>query len=299
MPHTAFATTTRGLRRTSPPMVLFEKAKRIGVWDPSDIDFTQDLVDWPRLAPDERDAVLRLTASFAGGEEAVTLDLLPLMLAINRLGWAEESVYMTSFLWEEAKHADFFDRFLTEVAREDRGFDRYHLPCYRAIFYDALPAAMDALIEDPSPRAIVRASTTYNLVVEGIIAETGYHAYFLALNDRGLMPGTRAAVTKIKQDEARHIAFGIYLLSRLISAEPALWDVVQETMNEMLALTMGMIHEMFEPYDVPPFGQDESVFQEYAMRQFGKRLDRLDRARTMSLASIEELTRNAIEDDDA
>jgi ribonucleoside-diphosphate reductase beta chain len=299
MPHTAFATTTRGLRRTAPPMVLFEKAKRLGTWNPSDIDFAQDIKDWPLFTDEERDAVLRLTASFAAGEEAVTLDLLPLMQAITRRGLCEESIYLTSFLWEEAKHADFFDRFLSEVAREEKGLDRYHLPCYKAIFYDALPTAMNALIDDDSPRAIVRAATTYNLVVEGIIAETGYHAYFLALDRKDLLPGTRFAISKIKQDEARHIAFGIYLLSRFISTDPSLWDVVQETMNEMLALTMGMIHEMFTAYETPPFGQDESVFQEFAMGQFGKRINRLDRARTMSHASIDELTCSVIEEDDA
>lgn len=280
-------------------MVLFEKAKRIGTWNPSDIDFTQDVKDWPLFTDDERDAVLRLTASFAAGEEAVTLDLLPLMYAINRLGFAEESVYMTSFLWEEAKHADFFDRFLTEIAGDAGDLNRYHLSYYKSVFYDALPGAMNALISDPSPRAIVRAATTYNLVIEGIIAETGYHAYFLALDQKNLLPGTREAISRIKQDEARHIAFGIYLLSRFISADASLWDVVQETMNELLALTMGMIHEMFTQYETPPFGQDESVFQEYAMGQFGKRINRLDRARAMSLASIDELTCSVIEDDDA
>lgn len=299
MPHAAFVSTTVGLRRTSPPMVLFEKAKRIGVWDPSEIDLAQDILDWPRFSDIERDAVLRLTASFAAGEEAVTLDLVPLLHAVNQLGMTEESIYLTSFLWEEAKHADFFDRFLTEIVRDKNGLDRYHLPCYRALFYDALPSAMNTLISDPSPKVLARAATTYNLVVEGIIAETGYHAYFLALDIKGMMPGTRWAISKIKQDEARHIAFGIYLLSRLISADPSLWDVVQETMNELLALTMGMIHEMFTAYETPPFGQDESVFTDFAMGQFTKRLDRLDRARKMSLTAIDELTCNAIESDDA
>ena len=281
------------------PMLLFEKAKRIGIWNPSDIDFTQDIKDWPLFTNAERDAVLRLTASFAAGEEAVTLDLLPLMQAINQFDMPEESVFLTSFLWEEAKHADFFDRFLTEIAQDTASLDRYHLSCYKALFYDALPNAMNALIEDRSPRAIVRAATTYNLVIEGIVAETGYHAYFLALDQKNLLPGTRVAISKIKQDEARHIAFGIYLLSRFISQDASLWDVVQETMNELLTITMGMIHEMFTQYETPPFGQDEQGFQTYAMGQFTKRLDRLDRARTMSLVSLDELTRTVIEEDDA
>lgn len=299
MSHSSFATTARGLRRTSPPMVLFEKAKRLGTWNPSDIDFRQDVLDWPQFSDVERDAVLRLTASFAAGEEAVALDLLPLMNAVARLGWKEESLYLTSFLWEEAKHTDFFSRFLAEVAHEQTSLDRYHLSCYRALFYEALPAALDALAGDSSVRSLVRAATTYNLVIEGIVAETGYHAYFVALDQKGLLPGTRWGIGKIKQDEARHIAFGIYLLSRLLSAEPQLWDVVQDTMNELVQLTMGMIHEMFAQYDAPPFGVDESVFQEYAMRQFDKRLSRLERARTMSLASLDQVTCSIIEEDDA
>ncbi len=37
MTHDTFLTTTHGLRRELPPMRLFEKAKRFGVWNPSDI----------------------------------------------------------------------------------------------------------------------------------------------------------------------------------------------------------------------------------------------------------------------
>ena len=53
---------------------------------------------------------------FQAGEESVTLDLLPLILAIANEGRLEEEMFLTSFLWEEAKHTDFFSRFLAEVA---------------------------------------------------------------------------------------------------------------------------------------------------------------------------------------
>jgi len=48
--HEAFVTTTRGLQRDTPPMRLYEKAKRFGIWNPSDIDFAQDIQDWQTLA---------------------------------------------------------------------------------------------------------------------------------------------------------------------------------------------------------------------------------------------------------
>lgn len=119
MTHQTFQTTTHGLRLDIPPMRLFEKAKKLGTWNPSEIDFSQDKADWQRLQPEEQDLLLRLTAMFQAGEEAVTLDLLPLIMAIAKEGRLEEEMFLTSFLYEEAKHVDFFNRFLSEVVVTD------------------------------------------------------------------------------------------------------------------------------------------------------------------------------------
>ena len=299
MKHEAFATTARGLRRDSPPMVLFEKAKRLGVWNPSALDFSQDVLDWATLEDVERDAILQLTSLFAAGEEAVTLDLLPLVQMIASQGRIEEEIYLTSFLWEEAKHTDFFERFLTDVAGNSVDLSHYQQENYRRIFYDALPEAMGALQTDSSPAALARASTTYNLVVEGIIAETGYHAYFIALDKKNVLPGTRKGVSLIKQDEARHLAYGMYLLSRLMSEDPSLWNGVQETMNGLLGPVMGLIHETFGRYETPPFGEDESTFTNYAMGQFQKRLDRLERARSITAEEVDQMAIAIIAAEDA
>lgn len=299
MSHEGFVTTTRGLRRESPPMILFEKSKRLGIWNPSELELAGDVEDWTGLTDVERDAIMRLTSLFAGGEEAVTLDLLPLINAIAREGRIEEEIYLSAFLWEEAKHTDFFARFVSEVAGTGSDISHYQQENYRAIFYEALPKAMGALETDRSHAALARASATYNLVVEGIIAETGYHAYFLALDKRNILPATRKGVSLVKQDEARHLAYGIYLLSRLMSEDPDLWDVVQETMNELLPLVMGLIHETFTCYETPPFGESEETFAAYAMGQFQKRLDRLQRARGMTGAEVDKMAEAIIEADDA
>ena len=37
------------LRVDSFPMRLFEKAKRLGVWNPSDFDFSRDRDDWEAM----------------------------------------------------------------------------------------------------------------------------------------------------------------------------------------------------------------------------------------------------------
>ncbi|MBZ0284117.1 MAG: R2-like ligand-binding oxidase [Anaerolineae bacterium] len=299
MTHTQFTTTTRGLQRDIPPMRLFEKAKRYGIWNPSDIDFTQDKTDWQKLTADEKDAILRLTAVFQSGEEAVTLDLLPLMMTVAKEGRIEEEMFLTTFLWEEAKHTDFFNRWLVEVSGSPGDLSHYHTDSYRAIFYDALPAALNRLRTDDSPAAQVIASVTYNMVVEGVLAETGYHTYYTALRDNNLMPGTTKAIDLLKQDESRHIAYGIFLLSRLIAADDSLWDVAQTTMTTLLMPALGVITEAFACYDPMPFGLKVDDFATYAMMHYQKRLSRLEKARGATLDEIYQVTHAAIDQNDA
>lgn len=298
--HQQFKTTSGGLRRDTPPMKLFEKAKHFGIWNPSEIDFGQDKEDWKRLDDREREVVLHLTSLFVAGEEAVTLDLLPLMMCIAREGRVEEELYLTTFLWEEAKHTDFFERLLNEVFGVD-GADlaRFHTANYRQIIYDALPTALNRLMVDASPAAQVRASVTYNMIVEGVLAETGYQAYFTMLRNNNLMPGNMTGIQKLKQDESRHIAYGIYLISRLMSQHPELWDIVDETMNTLLAPALGVIQETFALYDPMPFGLKVDDFAGYAMMQFQKRLMRIQAARGASLEEVIAVTHEAIESDDA
>ncbi len=296
--HTSFATTTRGLRRDSPPMRLFDKAKRLGIWNPSTIDLTRDIADWQRFSAQERDLILRLTALFQAGEEAVTLDLLPLVQAVAHEGRVEEELFLTTFLFEEAKHTDFFARFLDEVAGSDHDLSRYHTPSYRALIYEALPAAMGRLSSDPSPAAQAEAALTYNMIVEGVLAETGYHAYMTMLEANDLMPGTREGIRLLKQDESRHIAYGVYLLSRLIAADDTLWTPIEARMGELLLHAMGVIDEAFSCYEVMPFGLEMDSFSTYALAQFQKRLDRLESARGKSLAEIERVTARVISEDD-
>lgn len=299
MTQQTFITTTRGLQRNVPPMRLFEKAKRLGTWNPSDIDFSQDKADWQRLSPPEKDMILRLTAMFQAGEEAVTLELLPLIMAIAAEGRLEEEMFLTTFLFEEAKHTDFFRRFLDEVAEVSDDLSHYHTPNYRAIFYEALPQAMQQLLHDPSPAAQVRASATYNMIIEGVLAETGYHAYLTMLERNDLMPGQCKGIALLKQDESRHIAYGIFLLSRLLAADDSLWEVIEETMNRLLIPAIGVIGDAFTHYDPVPFGLVQQEFTDYAMGQFQKRFGRIVQARGASLAEIERVTHTVIEKDDA
>lgn len=295
MPHTSFATTTRGLNRDLPPMRLYEKAKKLGIWNPSDIDLSKDKSDWARFTDEERDLCLLLLSMFVAGEEAVTLDLLPLIQAVAQEGRIEEEMYLTTFLFEEAKHTDFFRRFMDEIAEAGTDLTRYHGDNYRQLFYEALPSALNALRTDASPANQITASVTYNMVVEGVLAETGYHAFFTMLERNDLLPGLRNGIALLKQDESRHIAYGVYLLSRLIAEHPQEWDNLQMQMNTLLPSAIGVIGDAFARYQIVPFGLVEEDFVNYAMSQFSKRFERLEKARGASLDEINRVAREAEE----
>jgi len=299
MSHTSFATTTRGLNRDLPPMRLYEKAKKLGIWNPSDIDSSKDKQDWATFKDDEKDLVWLLLALFVAGEEAVTLDLLPLIEVIAREGRIEEEMFLTTFLFEEAKHTDFFRRFLDEVCDAPVDLSRFHTDNYKTIFYEALPEALLNLKSDPSPAAQIRASVTYNMVVEGVLAETGYHAFFTMLERNDLMPGLRKGISLLKQDESRHIAYGVFLLSRLIAENPQEWKNLEMYMNTLLPLAIGVIGDAFARYEVVPFGLVEDDFVAYAMTQFSKRFERLEKAKGQSLDEVNRITKQIIESGDS
>jgi len=275
----AFVTTgPQGLRQEILPMKLYHKAKRLGIWNPQDIDFSRDKQEWQRLNDLEQEVLLHLTALFQAGEESVTRDLLPLMMVIANEGRLEEEMYLTTFLWEEAKHTEFFRRFLDDVVQVHSDLSRFHTANYRKIFYEALPDAMNALKDDPSPSAQIRASVTYNMIVEGTLAETGYHAYYEMLERQQLLPGLREGIGYLKRDESRHIAYGIHLLSRLIRENPGQWEMLEKQMTGLLETALAIITELFETYPEMPFGLQPDDFLSFAMAQFESRMTHLEKA---------------------
>lgn len=289
MKNREFATISpRGLRQDLPPMHLWQKAKKLGIWNPTDIDFTQDKIDWERLSGPEQDAILRQCSLFLAAEESVTRDLLPLIEVVAREGRIEEVIYLTSFLWEEAKHVEGFCRFFDEVTQDHSDLSRFHGQAYRKLFYEELPATMNRLRKDSSVVAQVRASVTYNLIIEGVLAETGYHGLNTVLTMNGLMPGMQQFISYLKRDESRHIAFAIYFLSRLVAEHGnQAWEALEERMNELLPLAIATTAECFEPYgDNIPFNLKAEAFTEYAAMQFMKRMERISKSKDQRLEEI-------------
>jgi ribonucleoside-diphosphate reductase beta chain len=283
----------RGIDFDSVPMRLFQKSKRLGIWDPMAFDLTQDRLDWEASDQVRRDDLIGTTTLFQAGEEAVTLDLLPLVMAVARQGRLEEEIYLTSFLWEEAKHTEFFRHWLDEVPRiSGQDLHEYIGPNYRTLFFEELPTAMGRLLNDQSNEALARALTTYNMMIEGVLAETGYYSYSKLLEAGRLFPGLAGALKLISRDESRHIRFGVYMLQLLIQQDGAMWDVVQRRMEELMPIVLGIVgppppEEGAIPDD-SVFAADPDEMTRFAMTQYQRRMHVLERARGQNLAELEE-----------
>lgn len=260
-------------------MRLYHEAKQHGVWDPRRLDLTQDVRDWAGLTVSERDVLLRLLALFQSAEESMTRDLLPLLMTVVREDRLEEELFLTTFLSEEAKHTEFFRRILDEVCRQSGDLERYLTPSFRTLFSDQLPRAMRGLLADAAPVAQAEALVTYTLVGEGVLGEAGYHVFATALDAGGIMPGFRDGLRRAQADEDRHMAYGLFLLSRLQADDASVWDVISRRMDDLLPLTLGVVNEFFEPYDAMPFGLSLGATIEYAMARFGSRWASLEEAR--------------------
>ncbi len=263
-----------GLNWNSLPLKLFAGGNA-KFWDPADIDFSRDRADWELLTDRERDYATRLCAQFIAGEEAVTKDIQPFMAAMRAEGRLGDEMYLTQFAFEEAKHTQVFRLWLDAVGMTDDLHGYFDdLPAYRQMFNEELPDSLSALLIDPSPSAQVRASVTYNHIVEGMLALTGYYAWHKICVERGILPGMQQLVRHIGDDERRHMAWGTFTCRRHVAAEDANWTVFETRMNELIPLALQLTEDGFALYGDPmPFDLSVDEFLQYStdkgMRRFG------------------------------
>ena len=262
-----------GLNWDSLPLKLFAGGNA-KFWNPADLDFSQDREDWESLTDLEREWATRLCAQFIAGEEAVTQDIQPFMAAMRAEGRLGDEMYLTQFAFEEAKHTQVFRLWLDAVGvTDDMQVFLDDLPTYRKIFYEELPESLDTLVNDPSPAAQVRASATYNHVIEGMMALTGYYAWHRICVDNNILPGMQELVRRIGDDERRHMAWGTFTCRRHVAADDSNWGVFEERMNQLIPMALQNTDDAYDLYDEVPFNLQKEEFQQYAadkgMRRFG------------------------------
>ncbi|MEO6793430.1 MAG: R2-like ligand-binding oxidase [Mycobacterium sp.] len=277
-----------GLNWNSLPLKLFTGGNA-KFWDPADIDFSRDGADWATLTDTERDIAARLCALFITGEEAVTKDIQPFMAAMRAEGRLGDEMYLTQFTFEEAKHVQGFRLWLDAVGlTEDLSHYLDDTPSYRQLFDVELPESLNALTTDSSPAAQIWASVTYNHIVEGTLALTGYHVWHKICVERGILPGMQQLVRHIGDDERRHMAWGTFTCRRHVAADDANWAVFESRMSELISLPVQIIHEAFEIYgDDLPFGLSVDEYTAYATDKGMRRLGTISSARGRPVGEID------------
>ncbi|MGH3322716.1 MAG: R2-like ligand-binding oxidase [Streptosporangiaceae bacterium] len=277
-----------GLSWDSFPLKLFVKGNA-KFWNPADLDFSREAEHFQGLGPLQREGVLSLCAEFIAGEEAVTEDIQPFMSAMRAEGRLGDEMYLTQFCFEEAKHTQAFRRWLDAIGVKD---DLHEFvadnPGYRTLFYEELPASLHALLDDPSPANQIRASVTYNHVIEGTLALTGYWIWHRICAENGIFPGMQALIKGIGDDERRHMAWGTFTCRRHVAADDHNWQVVQDRMGELIPHAMTLITAGQERYgEEQPFAMETQEYIDYATNRATRRLGAIESARGKAVEQID------------
>ncbi len=253
---------------------LWRKAKQLS-WDPAAVDLGADRAQWQRIRQEhvaERypEQILRLTSLFYEGEESVTKTLAPLCSAVARAGLGlDKEMFLTSQLYEEAKHFEFFARYFREVFEEDGSITAGFLtPAPQAVLIADLEEVTDRLRRAEGREAItatfVEAVTHYMGVVEAMLARTGYLGAHDALAARNWLPGLQEGYRLIRRDEGRHVAFGMRCIAELTSAHPEYRPLVQDVFERQLPNVLATVRE----FDYPQPLVDLDKLTTYALAQY-------------------------------
>jgi ribonucleoside-diphosphate reductase beta chain len=230
-------------------------------WRASELDFSVDREHWLATPTPGQRNILWTLGSFYVGEERVTADLAPFLLAAPN---GEIEVFLATQLVDEARHAAFFDRFGAEVMALSAGDLRGRmaevggtlLGPWREVFDDGLRDVARRIQASPNnPRLFVEGITTYHPVVEGFLAVTGQTLIRDYMVEHGLYPGFCEGFGLVERDEHRHVAFGMRFLKEAIEDDPRHRETVERT---VLGLVPSAAHVF-----VPPYADDPSEWVSY------------------------------------
>jgi ribonucleoside-diphosphate reductase beta chain len=232
-------------------------------WDPYEDIPQEDLeADRRKFIEDEPteeefDEMRTTVALFGAGEEAVTEDLMPLGLVLEDIN---KQMFISSQIYEEAKHTQFFDRYWRNVINpvaEALGFEvtaptdqRYFGEPYIELF-DKNEAAMERLLTDDTPENRAKAYCHYHLVIESVLAQTGYYGIQSSFSEAGsdevanrefpTLDGLVEGITRIRSDEGRHVGFGMNEVRHLVHEEGVDPEVVQGTLQDLMPHVAGIL----------------------------------------------------------
>jgi ribonucleoside-diphosphate reductase beta chain len=216
---------------TKSPRQLYSMAKTLGVWDPAKIDLTEDKAHWQLLNADQREQLIKVCALFYEGEVSVSDTLAWFMLAVPEL---ERRMFLSTQIFEEVKHAEFFERYFQEVCGAvDTA--AYLVPEYKGVLLDelrqrgeAIGAALTAGRTDDLARSLTLFAAHYMGVVEGVMALTGYEFFEDLLAKTAMFPRLLEGIKLIRADEGRHLVHGMDYLRQQLDQHPEFAAPVRE-----------------------------------------------------------------------
>ena len=210
-----------------------------GNWRATEIDFSQDKIDWrEKMTDEQRRSALWFYNLFFHGEDAVTDGLSPY---IDAAPLEEQKYFITTQQVDEARHSVFFKRFMDEVVGLGDGTIAGGMQAteglltwgHRKVFRH-LEVMADRLRADRSLPQLCRAITLYHVVIEGTLAQPGQHFMETYLEEMDIMPGFREGIRNVSLDEQRHIAFGMKFLADAYQQDPQMVkDAVTEVIREV------------------------------------------------------------------
>lgn len=235
-------------------------------WMATAIDFTQDRVDWLAMPQVIRDQFTGTFAAFYQGEESVTRNLAPMLMAAPRL---EHEVFLTTQTVDEARHMMFFKRVFNEVlgwegdaADHVKRIKPYMGPWYSNLFFDpgdGLDGMGEKLRQNPNDVGLFAETVTlYHLVLETGLALVGQRFLLDLCRGIGGMPGFYKGFMAVTRDESRHVGFGVRVIRELKEADSTIGPRVLEKMYRHMPDAVRLLHPPDEDYSaeildlVPP-----------------------------------------------
>jgi len=228
------------------PQQLYELWERQH-WASHEIDFSRDKEQWADLSDEERDYYVWGMSSFFIGEERVATQFSGLVMAYED---ESEEAFLATQQVDEARHAQFFDRYYREVieiegddwdARLTRVREEVN-DAFVKLFDEALVEANQRLVANPDDlEAKVEFVTTYHMVIEGTLALTGQHFMTKYLEENDLLPGFTDGFKKVARDEHRHVAYGTWFLKEKCGSDERSAELMRGRLAELLPVASGVL----------------------------------------------------------
>jgi ribonucleoside-diphosphate reductase beta chain len=249
-------------------------------WRAHELDFSVDREHWLATPAEAQRHTAFSVGSFYVGEERVTADLAPFLLAAPS---GEVEAFLATQLVDEMRHAVFFDRWATEVMSLESGSfrERLHeiehrmLGPWHFLFDDSLREIADRIKDRPDDLELfVEGIVTYHMVTEGVLAMPGQRIMIEYTAEHDLYPGFNGGFRLVEQDEHRHIAFGVRFLKDVCEERPEMKDVIVRRLEELLpkAAEVFCPPEADDPSDFFSYGHHSSQIYGFAYQALKRRM---------------------------